>query len=227
MLNRWTNSYLIFILILTGILISFLSDHLVQFLFANLIYALAMFLIVLRDYQKGYRSLSRNRSIALCILIIVSIAGSGFYHFKLASDFDKFFLILSGLAKVIIFGYGWLSTVKILMQKQKITDQTIVLAITAYLFIGVIWAFIYYVVWEINPNAFKVTVQTDYQLKSWNLVTYFSLTTLTTLGYGDIIPVDKLLMLAANFEAIAGSIYLTVIVARLVSLYSITDSKNQ
>lgn len=48
---------------------------------------------------------------------------------------------------------------------------------------------------------------------------YFSFMTLTTVGYGDIIPVNKWAMALANFEAIIGAFYLTVIIARLVSLY--------
>lgn len=132
-------------------------------------------------------------------------------------------LLIDGGLKTGFYGYGCLSTAKILMKRQKITGQTIVLAITSYLFIGVTWAFIYFTIWEINPRAFHIVVPEQEQLQSWNLVMYFSMTTLTTLGYGDIIPIDRTLMLAANFEAMAGAIYLTVIVARLVSLYEISD----
>jgi hypothetical protein len=53
---------------------------------------------------------------------------------------------------------------------------------------------------------------------------YFSLITLTTIGYGDIIPVGRWVMVLVNFEAMAGAIYLTVIVARLVSLYGNSQS---
>ena len=45
---------------------------------------------------------------------------------------------------------------------------------------------------------------------------YFSITTLTTLGYGDITPRASLPRSLANFEALVGQIYLTVLVARLV-----------
>jgi hypothetical protein len=53
---------------------------------------------------------------------------------------------------------------------------------------------------------------------------YFSLITLTTIGYGDIIPTGRWVMALVNFEAMAGAIYLTVIVARLVSLYGNSES---
>jgi Ion channel len=47
---------------------------------------------------------------------------------------------------------------------------------------------------------------------------YFSLTTLTTTGYGDIVAVDPLARSLANLEAVIGQFYLATTVARLVTL---------
>jgi hypothetical protein len=47
---------------------------------------------------------------------------------------------------------------------------------------------------------------------------YFSLTTLTTTGYGDIAPVDPFARSLANFESVLGQFYLAITVARLVTL---------
>jgi hypothetical protein len=47
---------------------------------------------------------------------------------------------------------------------------------------------------------------------------YFSLTTLTTTGYGDIVPVDPLARSLANLESVLGQFYLAITVARLVTL---------
>jgi len=46
-----------------------------------------------------------------------------------------------------------------------------------------------------------------------------SFTTLTTTGYGDITAVDPLVRMWAIFEAITGSMYNAIVIARLVSLY--------
>ena len=61
----------------------------------------------------------------------------------------------------------------------------------------------------------------EYQYKPWNLSIYFSFSTLTTLGYGDIIPIDRWVMFLANMEAVLGSFYLAIMVARLVSIYDL------
>ena len=49
---------------------------------------------------------------------------------------------------------------------------------------------------------------------------YFSFTTLTTLGYGDITPVSKMTMTLSNVQAIIGQLYPAIFIARLVGLYT-------
>ncbi len=48
---------------------------------------------------------------------------------------------------------------------------------------------------------------------------YFSFETLTTLGYGDIVPRSPAARMLATIEAVMGQIYLTVLIARLVGLH--------
>jgi len=57
---------------------------------------------------------------------------------------------------------------------------------------------------------------------------YFSFTTLTTVGYGDITPVSSFAMMLTNLEGIAGQLFLTIFIARLVGLHVMQNhvSKN-
>jgi hypothetical protein len=57
------------------------------------------------------------------------------------------------------------------------------------------------------------------QVERWNQLVYFSLTTLSTLGYGDISPVKAFARLWATLEAAVGVLYLAILVARLVAVY--------
>lgn len=54
----------------------------------------------------------------------------------------------------------------------------------------------------------------------WQQMIYFSFITLTTAGYGDILPVTSVARMFAIFEAVIGVLYLAILMARLVSLYS-------
>jgi len=55
---------------------------------------------------------------------------------------------------------------------------------------------------------------------------YFSFITLTTVGYGDITPVSRAARWLASMEAMTGSLYVAVLIARLVSLYSNPKSQD-
>jgi hypothetical protein len=218
MINKWTNSYLIFILAILGIGVAFFERSFIQIFTLNSIFFLTMLLIFLNAWHREDRQLSSQQISGFLFLVILAILSNVFIEANFFPSQRNTFVMIDALIKIGFYGYGWLSTVKTLMRRKKITGQTIILAITGYIFIGIICSFFYYTVWEIEPSAFHLTIPTEYQLKSWNLAMYFSLTTLTTLGYGDIVPVHRLLMFIATFEAIVGTIYLTVIIARLISL---------
>lgn len=90
-------------------------------------------------------------------------------------------------------------------------------ALAVYLLIGVVWAVSYTVIEALSPGAFRLAAPAAGT--PWNQLLYFSLTTLTTLGYGDIVPVGPFARLWSTLEAVTGTLYLAVLIARLVSLY--------
>ena len=99
----------------------------------------------------------------------------------------------------------------------RITYHRIVGAILLYLTIGLVFVALYTMVGAYSPNAFTgMTVTAHVSLPS-DLV-YFSFTTLTTLGYGDIMPVHPIARSLSNVEAIIGQVYPATLLARLVSL---------
>lgn len=88
-------------------------------------------------------------------------------------------------------------------------------AIVLYLLLGLIWAFVYAVVDLFAPGAFAGRSKTDVGATDW---VYFSFVTLTTVGYGDIVPVSRIVRSLCILEALVGQLYPAVIIARLVSL---------
>ncbi|AIE74715.1 MULTISPECIES: potassium channel family protein [unclassified Synechocystis] len=109
------------------------------------------------------------------------------------------------------------------LNKAHKVDQNILLgAISVYLLIGILWFLLYRIAYIISPSNFD-GLQND-GINNFILL-YFSFTTLTTLGYGDITPTDSIAMGLSNMEAIIGQMYSVIFVARLVSLY--TTDMNQ
>jgi len=101
------------------------------------------------------------------------------------------------------------------LQYRRVTIGTLYGATCTYLLIGLSWSFAYELIVHVNPLAFTGTTSAQ----STNQFTYYSFVTLTTLGYGDIVPQAQMAKLFAWLEAVVGQIYLTVLIAQLVGLY--------
>jgi hypothetical protein len=102
----------------------------------------------------------------------------------------------------------------LVLRRGPITTRRIEGAIAVYLLLGFSWAQAYELVALWHPGAFTGAVDGRGSLP-W---TYYSFVTLTTMGYGDIMPVHPLARAGAVLEALTGQLYLTIMLARLVSL---------
>ena len=100
----------------------------------------------------------------------------------------------------------------------EINANRLVGAICVYLMLGVIWALAYSLVELATPGSFGGV--TAGQNAGWDSEwLYFSFVTLTTLGYGDILPLSAIARALAYMEAVTGQFYVAILVAGLVSAY--------
>jgi hypothetical protein len=100
----------------------------------------------------------------------------------------------------------------------RITLRRLQGAIVMYLNFGSIFAAAYGLIWELNPGAFANLVAPEGGPEEIGSLLYFSFTTLTTTGYGDIVAVDPFARSLANFESILGQFFIAITVARLVTM---------
>jgi Ion channel len=96
-----------------------------------------------------------------------------------------------------------------------VTFHRLLGAVAAYLLLGIIWAYAYELVALLRPPAFSGAVNLADGPRAFY---YFSFVTLTTVGYGDVLPVHPAARSLAMLEAVTGPLYLAILVARLVSL---------
>lgn len=100
----------------------------------------------------------------------------------------------------------------------RITSRRLQGAVVVYLNLATIFASIFSLIWELRPTSFANLAVPAGGPAELDAMMYFSLTTLTTTGYGDIVPVDPFARSLANLEAVLGQFYLAITVARLVTL---------
>jgi hypothetical protein len=102
-----------------------------------------------------------------------------------------------------------------------VNAEVLCAAVATYLVIAILWAFAYILVARLVPDSFDFTVKGDpYRSMAGFEALYFSFSTLTTVGYGDIIPVSNVARMLAMMEATTGVLYVAVLIARLVGHYS-------
>jgi hypothetical protein len=101
-------------------------------------------------------------------------------------------------------------------------------AIVVYLLIGALFGFLYFIVVSLDPGAIRLVIERDAADTEAlrRELGYFSLVTLTTVGYGDITPVSPLARTLATLEAITGQLYIAITLARLVSNQNTTVTRS-
>jgi hypothetical protein len=99
-----------------------------------------------------------------------------------------------------------------------ISAHRVVGAIVVFMLIGNLWAVIFQFIYGYTPDAFQLPASTADHGADQVTFLYFSYTTLTTTGYGDIFPTNALTRTLANIEQLIGVLYPAVLIGRLVSL---------
>ena len=118
-----------------------------------------------------------------------------------------------------------------LFTTDRVTWNTIAASLCIYLLMVILWSELYSIIAILDPLSFKIppgvdgAVQTtEFGRQGSAMSLYYSLVTMTTLGYGDIVPVSPPARTLAGIQAATGQLYVAVLVARLVGLH-IVDSR--
>ncbi len=135
-------------------------------------------------------------------------------------------LVVNHALSIAFFGFAAVVIVRFLFRSKRITFDLICASLCAYLLLAIAWAHVYSAVAVAQPWGFRLPESLGTQPEDFRtggdfgvVALYFSLVTLTTLGYGDIIPLSSSARILASLEAVIGQVYLAVLVARLVGLH--------
>jgi len=129
-------------------------------------------------------------------------------------------LYLSGsILWLLLFAYITWNELRAVLKQKDITREVISMSISVYLLFGLTFGLFYIVLHDLQPKAFSFGAGAPAsEQQTIPVLIYFSLTTLSTIGFGDITPITLQARYAAVAEGITGQFYLAILVARLVGM---------
>jgi hypothetical protein len=165
----------------------------------------------------------RRRILVIAIMLAIpAIAGRWVNHFRPDLVPSPLFLI----AGLVLVAFVVANLLRFVLRAASVNTEVLCASISAYLMLGLMWTMAYWLVDQLTPGG-AFSFNTNAGPRSMNGFTgfYFSFITLSTVGYGDITPVSRIARWLAAMEAMTGLLYVAVLIARLVSLYSTPKSE--
>ena len=185
-----------------------------DFSFGDLVADLMFSLIIVA----GVVATFKQRWVRFCAIILAVVGIALTWMERIRPDWSL--TILSAVIGMIFLLLLFATLIIQVFRTGVVTAHRIRGAIVVYLLLGGMWSFSYFIVALTTPQAFHwpegLTPGDVQQIQQ--ALTYFSFTTLTTTGFGDVTPAIPLTRTLAMFESLAGQLYLVITLARLVSL---------
>jgi hypothetical protein len=167
--------------------------------------------------EGGHRLL--RMLVGLWLLSILGTLASVLFSEPLVSKWYRTAELLTSVPLLGLLAVGMLMFVR---QQRELTVDSIFATVAAYLMLSLLFTQIYLFMTLWNPASFSLPTGTGD--RPANLLqadlTYFSMVTMATVGYGDVLPSTHAARMVAMFQAVVGQFYIAVVVAMFVGMYS-------
>lgn len=166
----------------------------------------------------GWHKLSR----ALVVLWFMSVVGTLLSVFAVRPDLGQWYRTVELLTTVPVLAVLAAGMLAFVRRQRSLTVDSIFATVAAYLLLALLFTQLYLCLITWHPNSFSLPV--DAAGRPVHLLqadmTYFSLVTLATVGYGDVLPATHVARMLAMFQAVVGVFYVAAVVAVFVGMYS-------
>lgn len=110
---------------------------------------------------------------------------------------------------------------RFILRAPQVNSEVLCAGIASYLMLGLVWAVAYVLVHRLAPGSFAYTPggTAPREMVGFDAL-YYSFITLSTVGYGDFVPLSPAARMLAMTEAVTGTLYLAILISRLVSLHA-------
>ena len=189
--------------------------------------ALSTIVLILGAYSTSHR---KTFLVAALVILVPAVVLVWLDHFDPTTSYALSRYILALLFYAFVDG----AILRYVLTDERVTFDKISAALCVYLLLGLIFAIIYTLMEFLEPGTFltggQIIAQGDpgaFRGAGFGQAVYYSFTTLTTLGYGDITGATRAARNLSVLEAIIGQIYLVVLVAYLVGMQISHASKDK
>jgi hypothetical protein len=158
---------------------------------------------------------SSRVAVGLILVAIVLVFVAAFLELQQSTEID---IVLDALAWLIAGLTLSTAVARAVFGPGKVTFHRIIGAVLLYLIIGQVFVALFCIVAVFAPNSFNNMGSMRGNFPFPETLIYYSFVTLTTMGYGDIVPVHPFARSLANIEAIIGQLFPATLLARLVTL---------
>ena len=214
-LLEWKHSALLTGLLITGViepLSADWSEH-TRLLGGLIVFGVNLGLLLIVFDQRWERWLA--------FVLLPPILVSNIVHETL-SNWAEVAVIVYHCFTLVFVGFAVAVILKHIFSQESIRTDAVIGALCGYLLAAVTWANAYALLYLLRPGSFRVADVIAGRLADWHLrrfyFNYFSVTTLTSLGYADITPTDTVALSLSLVEGLFGQFYIAVVVAQLVGL---------
>jgi hypothetical protein len=174
--------------------------------------------LVTASAKPGWHRLRR----VLVALWLVSLLGTLLSVFFTQPHVWRWYRTVELLTTLPIFALLAVGVLAFVWRQRTLTLDSFFATIAAYLLLSLLFAQVYLFLMTWNPASFSLPVEAE--TRPVHLLqadmTYFSLVTLATVGYGDILPATHAARMLSMFQAVVGQFYVAVVVALFVGMYS-------
>ncbi|MBN8874440.1 MAG: hypothetical protein J0H67_16515 [Rhodospirillales bacterium] len=154
----------------------------------------------------------RQRAFAITVVLIALWFGAS-WAAVLHSIPPLWLAITAHVLSVSVLMVGFWGTLRRVFAVREVDAAAVAAGICGYLLMALVWTSLYQLVATVDPAAFQGGLTGTTLTEA----AYFSLVTITTVGYGDIVAHSAVARIWSALEAVAGNLYIAVLIARLVS----------
>lgn len=157
-----------------------------------------------------------RRWVLTIVLVIPALAGPWMEHYWNGAVPSW----VISCAHMIFVGFVVFQLLRFILRSTRVNSEVMCAGISAYLMLGLLWTTAYLMISQFNPASFSDAHRSVNQALGRFDSLYLSYVSLTCLGCNDITPQSKIARMLMMVESTTGVLFLAVLIARLVALYS-------